>query len=114
MKIPKLNKLSTASQLSLLAVVILLGSIFFTVNSALQEQRGSSHASGFTTYSIQPLPTCYFSSGTYKCTTPTASPQQVYPTPTPYSLSGCVWNILTWSCVTPTAVPTRVPTPTQT
>ena len=44
--IPKLHKLSTASQLSLLAIVILIGAIFFTVNNALQQQQhASSHAS---------------------------------------------------------------------
>jgi hypothetical protein len=46
MNIPQVHKLSRASQLSLLAIVILLGAVFFPVNSALQEQNGASHASG--------------------------------------------------------------------
>jgi len=45
MNVPQINKLSRASQLSLVAVVILLGAVFVTVNSALQEQNGASHAS---------------------------------------------------------------------
>lgn len=46
MNIPQVHKLSKASQLSLLAVVILLGAVFFTVNSALQNQNSASKASG--------------------------------------------------------------------
>jgi hypothetical protein len=48
MNIPQIHKLSRASQLSLLAVVILLGAIFFTVNSALQQQNSAGHASSST------------------------------------------------------------------
>jgi hypothetical protein len=43
--IPRMYRLSHASQLSLLAIVILLGAVFFTVNSALQTQNAASHAS---------------------------------------------------------------------
>ncbi|HVA96353.1 MAG TPA: RICIN domain-containing protein [Candidatus Acidoferrales bacterium] len=47
MKIPQIHTLSKASQFSLLAVVILLGAVFFTVNGALQQQQNTaSHASG--------------------------------------------------------------------
>lgn len=46
MNIPQVHKLSKASQLSVLAVVILLGAVFFTVNSALQDQKSASNASG--------------------------------------------------------------------
>jgi hypothetical protein len=52
MNIPQVHKLSNASQLSLLAVVILLGAVFFTVNSAMQEQNKGSHASTVTYSSI--------------------------------------------------------------
>jgi hypothetical protein len=42
----KITRLSSATQLSLLAIVILMGAIFFTVNTALQSQTSSSsHAS---------------------------------------------------------------------
>lgn len=46
--IPQVHKLSRASQLSLVAVVILMGAVFFTVNSALQQQKSASHASSDT------------------------------------------------------------------
>ncbi len=46
MNLPPVHQLSKASQFSLVAVVILLGAIFFTVNGALQqEQKTASHAS---------------------------------------------------------------------
>lgn len=53
MRIPSLSKLSTASQLSLLAIVILLGAVFFTVNSALQQQNERGHAA------VSPEPIAY-------------------------------------------------------
>jgi len=52
--IPQIHRLSRASQLSLLAVVILLGAVFFTVNSALQQQNNASHASGSANMLINP------------------------------------------------------------
>jgi hypothetical protein len=113
-KIPQIHKLSKASQMSLLAVVILLGAILFTVSSALQQQNGASNASGTTCYTfgpistcnnqIQPIPTTYF--GYYPTSTP-------YRYPTPIS-SGqyCkqVWTGFTYTtqCYTPTPLP---PTP---
>ncbi len=60
MKIPQVHKLSRASQFSLLAIVILLGAVFFTVNSALQEQNSAGHASGGTNILLNPS----FESGT--------------------------------------------------
>jgi hypothetical protein len=48
MNMPQVNKLSRASQLSLVAVVILLGAVFVTVNGALQQQKDASHASSST------------------------------------------------------------------
>src|SRR6266568_5022277 len=53
MKIPQVHKLSRASQLSLLAVVILLGAIFFTVNSSLQQHNTAGHASGTSASYVQ-------------------------------------------------------------
>lgn len=52
--IPQIHTLSRASQLSLLAIVILLGAILFTVNSALQEQKQASHASGSLNFILNP------------------------------------------------------------
>lgn len=52
-----MHKLSTASQLSLLAVVILMGAVFFTVNSALQEQQSGSHASSTSAITVT-TPSC--------------------------------------------------------
>lgn len=52
--IPQLHKMSRASQLSLLAVVILMGAVFFTVNSALEQQNQSSNASGSANMLINP------------------------------------------------------------
>ena len=39
-----ITKLSAATKLSLLAIVILVGAIFFTVNSALEQQTAAGHA----------------------------------------------------------------------
>lgn len=99
MKIPNINKLSKTSQLSLLAVVILLGAIFFTVNTALQQQKGATHAAG-----------CY-RNGVLSFCTPISSYR-------PPCLSGPhiqPGNTLI-TCVTPTPTisPTKIPTPTPT
>ncbi len=111
MKLPKLNNFSKASKLSVLAIVILAGAIFFTVNSALQEQNGASHAS---------TDLCYWFGGYSNCS-PTIQPAPSnyygynYPTPTPF-LQNCkqVWTGFTYTiqCTTPTPVP-PTPNPTQ-
>lgn len=75
MNLTNINKLSKASQLSLLAVVILLGAVFVTVNSALQQQtNSSSHASGTTYASISLRSSTHASNGSaahLTLTTPT-------------------------------------------
>ncbi len=58
--IPQIHKFSRASQLSLLAVVILMGAVFFTVNSAMQQEKSASHASSATNILLNPS----FESGT--------------------------------------------------
>lgn len=45
MQLLQIHKFSTASKVFLLAMVILLGGLFFTVNTALQQQKTSSNAS---------------------------------------------------------------------
>lgn len=54
MNIPQVHKLSKASQFSLLAIAILLGGVFFTVNNALQTQQSAGHASTGTNYIVNP------------------------------------------------------------
>lgn len=109
--------MSKASQLSLLAIVILMGAIFFTVNTALQQQSGASHASGTG---------CVVIAGFTYCPnqpTPTPTPFALkFPTPSPITIFGqichLVWTGVTYQMVcyvpTPTPVmsgPTATPNP---
>lgn len=57
MNISKVHKLSTASQLSLLSIVILMGALFFTVTNALQQQQQGGHAAN-TSAIIVTIPSC--------------------------------------------------------
>lgn len=135
MKIPNISKFSKASQLSVLAIVILLSAIFFTINSALETQTGSSHASGATTYQygnsycqyigltihcyvptpILPTPTVEI----HHAPTPTPTPKIVAPTcapPPPCLRNGVLICLLPrggWCGVTPTLMPIQ-PTATPT
>jgi hypothetical protein len=81
MKIPNIHKLSKASQLSLLSIVILLGAVFVTVSSALQAQNSSSHASGSIIYQNGNYYCSYFGL-IVRCVTPTPIPAKSTPAPT--------------------------------
>jgi dockerin type I repeat protein len=141
MKIPNINNLSKASQLSLLAIVILLGAVFFTINSALQTQTGSSHASGAVTYQYGNS-YCEYIGLAIHCYVPTPIPPKPSPTipihqsptatPTPQFTTctirptcragvACPQYIAVGNCTstatpvppTPTTKPTATPTPTR-
>ncbi len=109
MKIPNIHKLSKASQISLLAVVILLGAVFVTVTSALQTQNSSSHASGTIVYQSGNY-YCYYVGLTITCSTPTPTPLNQTPTPTP---KGTVCEVIGGivKCFSPS--PTAGPVPTK-
>ncbi|HSX08601.1 MAG TPA: dockerin type I domain-containing protein [Candidatus Saccharimonadales bacterium] len=79
MKFFHIHRLSKASQLSVLAIVILVGAVFFTVNTALQQQNDASHASGSVIYQSGGY-YCYYSGLLLKCISPT--PYKASPTPT--------------------------------
>lgn len=127
MKIPNINKLSKASQLSLLAIVILLGAVFFTVNSALQTQEGSSHASSpiitqignyncyYTGIPIQPI-NCSYPTPVPVYHAPTPTPPTIFRQPTcspipPCKAGFCVQPYTQINCVPGTSSPTPTPTP---
>jgi hypothetical protein len=107
-RFPNINKLSKASQFSLLAIFVLIGAVFFTVNTSLQQQNGASHASGYDCYLFGSYSNCNYP-------TPTSYSYYGHPTPTPYASQYCrqVWTGWTYTiqCVTPTPVrPTPAPT----
>jgi hypothetical protein len=124
MKVPNINKLSKASQLSLLAIVILLGAVFFTVNSALQSQQGAGHASGAIVYQSGNYQ-CYYLGLSFQCSspTPTPTPPNILRSPTcpyipPCTGDDCPEYKTSINCVpggfTPTATPAPVRYPTAT